>query len=251
MIGVVLFPGTNCEQDVVEAVRHLGGAAEVVWHGDPPAAVGGRRRRAARRLRPRRLPAHRRHRPLLAGDGRGHGVRPAGRARARHLQRLPDPLRGRALLPGALQKNRGLKFICQFVDVRVETATTPAICAPSSRDRCCGFRSITSRAASRAARRHWPSCVRKTVSCSATSTIPMVPIDDIAGVCSPARNVVGLMPHPGAGAATSCSARSTAVGCWPACSPSWPLPADARLLEHGGRHPDRSPRGVADALAAL
>ena len=34
LIGVVLFPGTNCEQDVIEAIRHLGGAAEIVWHGD-------------------------------------------------------------------------------------------------------------------------------------------------------------------------------------------------------------------------
>ena len=34
-VGVVLFPGSNCEQDVVEAVRLLGGDAEIVWHGDP------------------------------------------------------------------------------------------------------------------------------------------------------------------------------------------------------------------------
>ena len=33
-VGVVLFPGSNCELDVVEAVRSLGGEAEVVWHGD-------------------------------------------------------------------------------------------------------------------------------------------------------------------------------------------------------------------------
>src|SRR5690242_14483800 len=32
-VGVVLFPGSNCEHDVVEAVRSLGGEAEVVWHG--------------------------------------------------------------------------------------------------------------------------------------------------------------------------------------------------------------------------
>ena len=33
-VGVVLFPGSNCEHDVVEAVRGLGGDAEIVWHGD-------------------------------------------------------------------------------------------------------------------------------------------------------------------------------------------------------------------------
>ena len=34
MIGVVLFPGSNCEQDAIEAVRTLGGEADLLWHGD-------------------------------------------------------------------------------------------------------------------------------------------------------------------------------------------------------------------------
>src|SRR5437763_621867 len=38
-VGVVLFPGSNCEHDVVEAVRLLGGEADILWHGD--AHVGG------------------------------------------------------------------------------------------------------------------------------------------------------------------------------------------------------------------
>ena len=38
-VGVVLFPGSNCEMDVIEAVRSLGGAAESLWHGD--ATVNG------------------------------------------------------------------------------------------------------------------------------------------------------------------------------------------------------------------
>ena len=33
-IGVVLFPGSNCEFDVIEAVTLLGGEAEICWHGD-------------------------------------------------------------------------------------------------------------------------------------------------------------------------------------------------------------------------
>jgi len=32
-VGVVLFPGSNCEHDAVEAVDALGGKAELVWHG--------------------------------------------------------------------------------------------------------------------------------------------------------------------------------------------------------------------------
>ena len=33
-VGVVVFPGSNCEFDVMEAVRRLGGDARIVWHGD-------------------------------------------------------------------------------------------------------------------------------------------------------------------------------------------------------------------------
>ncbi|HET9728553.1 MAG TPA: phosphoribosylformylglycinamidine synthase subunit PurQ, partial [Acidimicrobiia bacterium] len=33
-VGVVLFPGTNCELDVMRAVDQLGGHAELLWHGD-------------------------------------------------------------------------------------------------------------------------------------------------------------------------------------------------------------------------
>ncbi len=33
-IGVVLFPGSNCEHDVVEALATLGASPELVWHGD-------------------------------------------------------------------------------------------------------------------------------------------------------------------------------------------------------------------------
>ena len=33
-VGVVTFPGSNCELDVMEAVTGLGGEAELLWHGD-------------------------------------------------------------------------------------------------------------------------------------------------------------------------------------------------------------------------
>src|SRR3546814_13744582 len=33
-VGVVVFPGSNCELDVVEAVGDLGGSGELLWHGD-------------------------------------------------------------------------------------------------------------------------------------------------------------------------------------------------------------------------
>ena len=33
-VGVLLFPGSNCEQDVVEAFAGLGADADLIWHGD-------------------------------------------------------------------------------------------------------------------------------------------------------------------------------------------------------------------------
>jgi phosphoribosylformylglycinamidine synthase len=32
-VGVVQFPGSNDERDAAWAVRHLGGDAELIWHG--------------------------------------------------------------------------------------------------------------------------------------------------------------------------------------------------------------------------
>ena len=71
------------------------GEARLVWHEEhrPRRARRGRR---PRRLLLRRLPAGRRDRPLLAGDGGGGRVRRGRRPRARDLQRLPGPLRGGA-----------------------------------------------------------------------------------------------------------------------------------------------------------
>ena len=33
-IGIVVFPGTNCELDVAWVIEELGGEAQLLWHGD-------------------------------------------------------------------------------------------------------------------------------------------------------------------------------------------------------------------------
>ena len=33
-VGVVVFPGTNCELDVLDAFERFGAEAELLWHGD-------------------------------------------------------------------------------------------------------------------------------------------------------------------------------------------------------------------------
>jgi phosphoribosylformylglycinamidine synthase subunit PurQ / glutaminase len=192
-VGVVLFPGSNCEHDVVEAVSMLGGHGEIVWHGDR--SLGG-------------VDA------VVIPGGFAHGdyLRPGAIARfspvmeaASEFARGGGPVVGicngfqvlteAGLLPGALQKNNGLKFLCAPSLLRVESAdsvltsgievgTTLQIpinhfegnytCSPEVLAEL--------RADDRVVLRYVDN--------------PNGSVDDIAGICSEQRNVVGLMPHP-------------------------------------------------------
>ena len=121
-VGVVQFPGTNCELDVLRVVEQLGGEAELLFHAD--ATVNGvdavvvpggfahgdyLRAGAIARFSPvmDAVAAH------AAADGPVVGI-------CNGFQVLCEA----GLLPGALQKNAGLKFLCQPVDLRVETTST-------------------------------------------------------------------------------------------------------------------------------
>ena len=110
------------------------------------------------------------------------------------------------LLPGAMLRNRDLKFHCEHVGVRVEQTDTPftsrALAGPGAADpdrarrRATTTRSRTSSQALEArAARHLP-LLRRARRGDRRSE-PERSIDNIAGICSDARNVVGLMPHPG------------------------------------------------------
>jgi phosphoribosylformylglycinamidine synthase subunit PurQ / glutaminase len=119
-VGVVIFPGTNCEHDAILAVQRLGASAELVWHGDR--SVAG-------------------YDALILPGGFAHGdyLRPGAIAR---FSPVMDAVAGFAaeggpvvgicngfqvlteagLLPGALQKNRGLRFVCATVGLRVDSS---------------------------------------------------------------------------------------------------------------------------------
>jgi phosphoribosylformylglycinamidine synthase subunit PurQ / glutaminase len=118
-VGVVCFPGTNCEHDVVQAVESLGGEARIVWHQD--ISLG-------------ELDA------IVIPGGFAHGdyLRPGAIAR---FSPVMDPIRRFAdeggpvvgicngfqvlteagLLPGALVRNSGLRFLCRVVECKVES----------------------------------------------------------------------------------------------------------------------------------
>ena len=192
-IGVVLFPGTNCELDVVYAVEQLGAHAEMLWHGDDTSKGVD---------------------AIVVPGGFAHGdylrtgaiarFSPVMRAVAAHAE-AGGPVVGICngfqvlceahLLPGALQKNAGLRFVCETVELRVETTASVLTNLARAGDvlripinhfegnYVCDERTL---AALHADDRVVFRYVRN----------PNGSLDDIAGVCNERRNVVGLMPHP-------------------------------------------------------
>jgi phosphoribosylformylglycinamidine synthase len=193
MIGVVLFPGSNCEQDAIEAIRHLGGDADLLWHGDDSVGQAD---------------------AVIVPGGFAHGdyLRPGAIARfspimtaVAQLAADGGPVVGicngfqvlteAGLLPGALQKNAGLKFLCTEVELRVESTDSALTAAASKGD------------VLRVPINHFEgnyTCSPETLHQLHDEDRvvlryvrnPNGSIDDIAGVCSEGRNVVGLMPHP-------------------------------------------------------
>ena len=192
-VGVVMFPGTNCEHDAVLAVRRLGGSADLVWHGDTTVAgfdalvlPGGFAH--GDYLRPGALA---RFSPVMEAVGRfaAEGGPVVGICNG--FQVLTEA----GLLPGALQKNRGLRFVCATVGVRVESSdsvlTTGVPVGTELSIPINHFEgNYTCDAATLAELRDEGRIVLRYVD------NPNGSVDDIAGVCNEAGNVVGLMPHP-------------------------------------------------------
>jgi phosphoribosylformylglycinamidine synthase len=179
--------------DAVFAVERMGGEGRLLWHADDD--LGG-------------VDA------VIVPGGFAHGdyLRPGAIARFSSIMGAVagfaadgGPVLGicngfqvlteAGLLPGALQKNSGLKFLCQPTVLRVETSE-----------------SILTGRASVGAELSVPinhfegnyTCDDETLArLRAEDRIvlryvdnPNGSVDDIAGVCNEGRNVVGLMPHP-------------------------------------------------------
>ena len=193
MVGVVVFPGTNCEMDAVTAVERLGGEGRLLWHADDDVAgvdvvivPGGFAH--GDYLRPGAIA---RFSPMMGAIARfaADGGPVVGICNG--FQVLTEA----GLLPGALQKNRGLKFLCQSTVLRVDSTD-----------------SVLTRRAVFGAELSVPiNHFEGNYTCDVETLAqlqdddrivlryvdnPNGSVDDIAGVCNEERNVVGLMPHP-------------------------------------------------------
>jgi phosphoribosylformylglycinamidine synthase len=186
LTAVVVFPGTNCEHDVVHALESLGGEAQLVWHRntdlsgfDGVVLPGG----------------------FAHGDYLRAGAIASFSPIMAEVERMAEqgaPVLGicngfqvlceSGLLPGALIANRDLAFICRFVAVEVADTET-----------------ILTRSADRGQRVDIPlnSYEGNWVDPSGTGRVVLRYVDEpngsqrsAAAVSNEDGNVVGVMPHP-------------------------------------------------------
>ncbi len=193
-LAVVCFPGSNCEHDVAGAWETLGGTADIVWHtatsiGASDAVV------------------------LPGGFAHGDYLRPGAIARFSPIMEAVarfaaegGPVVGicngfqvlteAGLLPGALRRNAGLRFLCRTVECEVASTRSP----------------LTSQA-SLGQVLHIPiNHYEGNYTCDETTLRelendgrvvlryrgenPNGSVHAIAGITNRSRNVVGVMPHP-------------------------------------------------------
>ena len=201
-VGVVLFPGTNCELDVLEAVRGLGGEAELVWHGsrqlgDVDAVVLPGGFAHGDYLRTGSIA---RFSPIMGpiGDLAARGVPVMGSCNG--FQILTEA----SLLPGALLRNDSLEYRCDWQWLRVEAPVGPfffgigsdaLIRLPISHGQGRYYADPDTldelESTGRVVLRYTDVEGRPTPNAN-----PNGSLRNIAGIVNAAGNVLGLMPHP-------------------------------------------------------
>jgi phosphoribosylformylglycinamidine synthase len=184
--AVVVFPGTNCEHDVIYALERVGIDSELVWHRetdlsrfDSVVLPGGFAHGDYLRVG-----AVARFSPVMAEVKRIAEERRPVVGICNGFQILCEA----GLLPGALIANRDLAFICREVEVEVTDTDT-----------------VLTRNAELGQRLRIPlnSFDGNWVDPSGTGRVVMQYVDDpngsqrrAAAVANEAGNVVGIMPHP-------------------------------------------------------
>ena len=201
--GVIVFPGSNCDHDAYHVIsKHVGQPVDFIWHREtdlrgydaviiPGGFSYGDYLRAGALAR--FSPVMNSVREFAARGNLVLGI-------CNGFQILCEA----GLLPGALIRNQGLHFICDYVNVRVESVDTPFtnelksgsvlsmpiahaegnfVCDDATLDELRGENRIVFR-----------YCDRNGQPTEAAN--PNGSRDNIAGICNRARNVMGLMPHP-------------------------------------------------------
>ncbi|HBH96795.1 MAG TPA: phosphoribosylformylglycinamidine synthase I [Candidatus Omnitrophica bacterium] len=201
--GVVIFPGSNCDQDCVHVLKDvLGQGVVTLWHQETSlkgvecvVLPGGfsygdyLRTGAIARFSPimQSIGAFAKDGGVVIGICNGFQI-----------------LLEAGLLPGAMMRNAGLRFICRFVTLRVERTETPftnrfrqgqVIRLPIAHNE---GNYVAEPEALKAIRQRGQVLFRY---CDANGELtddsnPNGSTDAIAGITNTAGNVMGLMPHP-------------------------------------------------------
>jgi phosphoribosylformylglycinamidine synthase subunit PurQ / glutaminase len=201
--AIITFPGSNRDRDVAKALAKAGAEVEMAWHADEALpdrtdlavlpggfSYGDYLRCGAIAARAPIMDAVRAH---AARGGLVLGI-------CNGFQILTDG----GLLPGALMRNAELRFVCRRIHLRVERTDTPFthlyregqaidvciahgegnyFCDPATLDRLEADGLVAFRYCDE----------RGFVNLSAT---PNGSLNSIAGIYSPNRRVLGMMPHP-------------------------------------------------------
>jgi phosphoribosylformylglycinamidine synthase len=188
-----MFPGSNCEHDVVRAVSGLGGSAEIVWHAAtdvsafdvvvlPGGFAHGDYLRAGALAR--FAPVMGAVADFAAAGGAVIGI-------CNGFQVLTEA----GLLPGALQKNAHLRFLCAPAALRVDsTRSVLTRSVPLGTELVLPINHFVGRFVCDDATLAELVADERVVLRYVDN--PNGSIDDIAGITNRAGNVVGLMPHP-------------------------------------------------------
>jgi phosphoribosylformylglycinamidine synthase I len=201
--GIVVFPGSNCDEDAFHAAKDVfGQAAEYLWHKDTDLKGAD---------------------VVILPGGFAHGDYLRTGAMARFSPIMPavrafaergGPVLGicngfqilleSGLLPGAMLRNRGLKYRCEHVYVRVEQTDTPFTAAAAA------GQVLRIPIGHGEGNYFAPPEMLETIErnrqvilryTNRDGTVedawnPNGSVHAIAGLCNDARNVVGMMPHP-------------------------------------------------------
>ena len=201
--GVVVFPGSNCDHDAFYAIGNiLDKPVEFIWHQsedllncDAVILPGGfahgdyLRTGAIARFSPvmKSVEKFAKSGGIVLGICNGFQI-----------------LLEAGLLPGAMMRNKGLRYICRHVYIRVEETDAPVTCAAkpgqvlrvpiahNEGNYHCDQATLSELVKNR------QILFRYTSSDGSTDEAgnPNGSMSNIAGICNRDRNVAGLMPHP-------------------------------------------------------
>ncbi len=202
-VAVVQYPGSNCDLDALEILRKTFKVpADLVWHKD---------------LDEDRYDAYVLPGGFSYGDYLRAGAIAATSPSLNTIKQAADqdkPVLGicngfqilveAGILPGAVLRNSGLRFVCKWTRLRIETTRTPftklaekgqTVRIPIAHNE--GRYYLDHEELSGLEKNEQIVLRYVDENNEATDTAnPNGSLDNIAGICSPEGNVMGLMPHP-------------------------------------------------------